>query len=338
MTDQTDLAQYGGDDISSDEPAAAAGARGMLPLDSFDAACDAVLDALDDVLGMQLVMVTRVLGERQVVLAMHDTGYGLRARHTFAFEDTMCARMIDGRGEHVCADVAAHPGYATAPVRDQMEVGAYAGVPLLRPDGSVFGTLAAMHPSALGRDIENAAPLLRVLARLLSAVLARDLEPEVRSAGGTGDRGGADHRGERDLRTGLLTRSAWETIIEHEERRCQRLESPASVLVLGLVGPRPWEPGGEQQLTATATALEAVLRRSDAIARIGADEFAVLAVGTDERGATRVQERLQERLDADGIPVAFGMAVRTVDGLAVAFRSADVSMDDARRARQNAQA
>jgi len=328
MSDDIDLAGDGGG-AATLERGFPAGGHGLLPLASFDAACDAVLEAVDSALGLQLVMVTRVLGDQQVVLAVHDVGYGIGKRHSFAFADTLCARLVDGRGEPVCADVGADPVYSEAPLREQLEINAYLGAPLLLPDGTLFGTLAAFHPRVLGRSIEDAAPLVRGLARLLASLLAQELE--VAPPGGLPGRGGADFRGERDLRTGLLTRSAWEVILEHEERRCQRLESAAAVLVIGLIGPRPWEPGADEQLVATAAALESVLRRSDAIARIGADEFAVLAVGTQEAGAARVRERLQERLEADGVAAAFGVAVRTVEGLDVAFRRADVSMDEARR-------
>jgi diguanylate cyclase (GGDEF)-like protein len=55
-------------------------------------------------------------------------------------------------------------------------------------------------------------------------------------------------------------------------------------------------------LRTVAHAAQAVVRKGDCLARIGGDEFAVIAPGAEESGVQRLVEALAERIDAAAMP------------------------------------
>lgn len=69
------------------------------------------------------------------------------------------------------------------------------------------------------------------------------------------------------------------------------------------------------------------LRRSDTVARIGGDEFAVLAMDTNPEETLFLCERLRLNLNKAGISASLGYAQRHPSyGLQQAFQAADAAM------------
>jgi diguanylate cyclase (GGDEF)-like protein len=80
-------------------------------------------------------------------------------------------------------------------------------------------------------------------------------------------------------------------------------------------------PAGDLVLRTIAHAAQAMVRKSDCLARIGGDEFAVIAPGTEEAGAQRLARALSERIhsapmpsDLDPAGVTFAWATFPSDG------------------------
>jgi GAF domain-containing protein len=113
----------------------------------FTAASGAVLELLRDRFGFALWTITRAAGEDWILLSVQDEGYGIRSGDVFRWSDSMCSRMVAGLGPNVAGDVSLIPAYAEAPITGQLDIGAYIGVPLTRPDGTVFGTMCAIDPA-----------------------------------------------------------------------------------------------------------------------------------------------------------------------------------------------
>jgi diguanylate cyclase (GGDEF)-like protein len=110
------------------------------------------------------------------------------------------------------------------------------------------------------------------------------------------------HEALHDALTGLPNRSLFLDRLEHALSVAARRETAIAVLFLDLdqfklVNDSMGHAAGDELLAAVAPRLEQALRPGDTVARFGGDEFAVLAedVG-DERGATRVAERIAEAL------------------------------------------
>jgi diguanylate cyclase (GGDEF)-like protein len=123
-----------------------------------------------------------------------------------------------------------------------------------------------------------------------------------------------------DSLTGLGTPRAFEERLAHETARASRYGEPLSLLALDVDGLKRINDahghhGGDLALRAVARALRSGARGSDIAARIGGDEFALLAPSTPSDAATALAERVRAQVAAqglDGLSVSIGVA--TVQG------------------------
>jgi diguanylate cyclase (GGDEF)-like protein len=100
-----------------------------------------------------------------------------------------------------------------------------------------------------------------------------------------------------DPLTGAANRRALLTRAEHEVARHLRADRPFAVVMLDLDGfktlnDRFGHTAGDDLLREVAVALVRAMRAQDMVARIGGDEFCVLAPETDGEGAVRLAERV----------------------------------------------
>jgi diguanylate cyclase (GGDEF)-like protein len=107
-----------------------------------------------------------------------------------------------------------------------------------------------------------------------------------------------------DSLTGLLNRRAFHDRCHEEIVRARRYRQPLSLLILDLDGLKRindeyGHQAGDEALRRVAWAIRDGLREADLGARVGGDEFAILAPNTDEAAALVFGERLR-RLVSDG--------------------------------------
>lgn len=129
-----------------------------------------------------------------------------------------------------------------------------------------------------------------------------------------------------DALTGVPNRRAVELIARKELLRRSRIDEP---LALGLIDADHFKDinsayllvGGDHVLTWLGQTLQNALRGTDAIGRIGGEEFMIVAPGTDVVGADVLSERLRSTIERDrtiyrgtpiGVTISLGFAV--VDG------------------------
>ncbi len=117
----------------------------------------------------------------------------------------------------------------------------------------------------------------------------------------------------RDGLTGLLNRRGWNECIQAEERRARRYGHPACVLIADLdglkrVNDEQGHQAGDQLIQRAARALQAAVRDIDQVARIGGDEFAVLAVECTPAHQQHLLVRMEQVLHTAGIEVSWGVA------------------------------
>ncbi len=139
------------------------------------AACDA-LAALHDRLGWDVWVVTRVLDDRQIVLHAHPPDL-IPPGTWLPWADTFCRLMIAGAAPRAATVTAAVPAYANLREGPAARIAAYIGVPLVAADGEVFGTLCAWGFRARPRSAARDLPLVEMLARLLSSLMAAGMTP-----------------------------------------------------------------------------------------------------------------------------------------------------------------
>jgi diguanylate cyclase len=294
----------------------------------FDSAARAVLGFLHARIGFDLWMVTRTEGQDWIVLQASDHGYGVEDGNVFRWADSFCCQMVAGYGPRIAPRSDEIPAYAIAPIGRQVQIGAYIGVPLTYSDGSLFGTLCAIHPTSQTDAIANELALVELLAKLLSTILNIDLlaAEQTRSA----ERARAEAMS--DVLTGLYNRRGWETLLTSEESRCQQLGHSACVISidldgLKLVNDTKGHAKGDELLRKTAQVLSSAVRWRDVVARVGGDEFAVLGVECDRSAANLLMERIQTALIAVQVDASLGVAHRNPSsGLFQAWIEADQAM------------
>ena len=256
-------------------------------------------------------MVTRVQGDDWIVLNAEDHGYDVKDGTVFRWADSFCSRMVRGEGPRIAPRSDDIPAYVEAPIGRQVKIAAYIGVPMIGVDGSLFGTLCAIDPEAQPMLRDGELELVEMVAGLLGTLLRTEMQfaEEIRRA----ER--AQVEALSDPLSGLFNRRGWSQLLAREEERCRRHGNPAGVLVLDLddmktVNDSLGHFAGDELIQRTSAVLGAVVRGQDIVARVGGDEFAILAVECDAVAAANLLTRLRTALDAADINSSIGLAMR----------------------------
>ncbi|GAA2027671.1 diguanylate cyclase [Pseudokineococcus marinus] len=135
-----------------------------------------------------------------------------------------------------------------------------------------------------------------------------------------------------DALTGLRNRRGWQQDLARENDRCSRYGTFAGVLAVDLDDLKTTNDtlghhAGDALLAATAQILRSTCRPSDVLARVGGDEFTVLAAGADPAAVATLTARVEEHLHAAGIPASVaGTARQPTEGLDETWARADEQM------------
>ncbi len=150
------------------------------------------------------------------------------------------------------------------------------------------------------------------------------------------------HQSLHDRLTGLPNAALMRDRIEREIGQAQRAQGKVAVLFIDLDGFRDvndiaGHAAGDQVLRTAAERFVHVLRASDSVARVGADEFAIVLGGLDdETAALRLGDRLIQAMDEPihvglqrfNIGASIGLALYPTDGQTVdeLLRNAEAAM------------
>ncbi len=160
-----------------------------------------------------------------------------------------------------------------------------------------------------------------------------------------------------DYLTGLLNRRGFMDRIEYELELSRRSGRPLSLIVGDLdrfkeLNDRYGHPAGDDVLAKVGQLLDTTRRRIDTAARMGGEEFALIAPFTDSKGAFSVAERVRRELSEmfgtahDGKParrgalpvsISFGIVTYPTHGQTVEalLHAADRAMYEAKRRGRN---
>jgi len=141
-----------------------------------------------------------------------------------------------------------------------------------------------------------------------------------------------EHEARTDPLTGLPNRRGIETA--SASIFASRLRYHSGPLTLALIdldhlkeiNTRFLQPGGDQTLVQVGRAIVAALRQTDYLARIGGDEFAILAPETDADGATALAERIRGEVCETVINYE-GQVIRPTVSMGFAVAGKDVAAD-----------
>jgi diguanylate cyclase (GGDEF)-like protein len=135
-----------------------------------------------------------------------------------------------------------------------------------------------------------------------------------------------------DVLTGLANRRYWDERLTEELDRSRRTGASLSVAMIDIdgfkaVNDRLGHEAGDHLLVEVANAWKLVSRANgDFLARVGGDEFGVLASGADSLGIRRLSERLGDALP-EGVFCSFGTATwDRIENASDLLRRADQAM------------
>jgi GAF domain-containing protein len=137
-------------------------------------AAEGALRFLHGYLGWDVWVVTRVEGDRQILLRAFPEG-AVRPGTELPWAESFCRQMIHGNAPRVATVTAAVPEYASRASGSIRDIAAYVGVPLITADLELFGTLCGISFRAKPRSAARDLPVVEATARLLSTLLASDL-------------------------------------------------------------------------------------------------------------------------------------------------------------------
>ena len=289
-------------------------------------------------LGLELWVVSRARGDDWVASAVHGDGYGIEAGHTLPWKDTLCSIAAVSDVPRFAPDVQQVPAYAGAALAAELRIGAYIGIPLHGADSRVLGTLCAFDPEKRSGFTPEDTAMVEGCARVLSRVL----QAEARAAKQSRRLERTEAVAFCDSLTGLYNRRGWDQLLTAEESRCRRHGRAACLVSIDLddlkvVNDSGGHEKGDELLRRTGQALRAIIRTQDVAARVGGDEFAILAVECDAEAVRALQARLESGLGSAGISASLGVALRSADlDLTQTWRKADEAMYRAKRERKGA--
>jgi diguanylate cyclase (GGDEF)-like protein len=152
----------------------------------------------------------------------------------------------------------------------------------------------------------------------------------------------------RDALTELLNRRGFDEIFDVELERARRSDTPLSLLLGDLddfkrLNDEFGHGAGDAELRRVARTLRVAKRRFDVAARVGGEEFALLAPDCDEQGAYTLAERMRTEVDlgpARGertLTISFGVATFPLHGESAddLLRAADRALYRAKRLGRN---
>jgi hypothetical protein len=115
----------------------------MLSADLHHPAVGAALATAADLLGMEVVFISRMTADEFAFERVLGSLSGVAEGRTIPRTDTFCHRLLAGAPPST-ADAANDPAYADTPVRTAFGIASYVGVPVRDPAGNVVGTLCGV--------------------------------------------------------------------------------------------------------------------------------------------------------------------------------------------------
>ncbi|MBM4283127.1 MAG: diguanylate cyclase [Deltaproteobacteria bacterium] len=191
------------------------------------------------------------------------------------------------------ARTAVPPAVMTPPL---IAEGSLVAVPMLHK-GRVVGVFEFYDPQRGAFDDEDLKLLEALAAQAAMAVVNADLYQRTLELAVT------------DTLTGLMNRRALNRLLEAELERARRFGTPLTVLMLDVdhfkqYNDRMGHLLGDDALRAVAQALQRSVRKVDAVARFGGEEFCVVLPRTDIDAGLEVTEKLLRAVRALVVPGA----------------------------------
>jgi signal transduction histidine kinase len=133
------------------------------------AAVPTILEVVCRTTGMGFAAVARVTEDRWIACGVRDEiAFGLQPGGELKVETTICAEIRDSRKAVVIDHVAEDPAFCSHPTPAVYGFQSYISVPILREDGSFFGTLCAIDPRPHRVNTPETIGMFKLFAELIA--------------------------------------------------------------------------------------------------------------------------------------------------------------------------
>ncbi len=243
--------------------------------------------------------VTLITEDRQVFAGMCGVGQPWADARQTPLSHSFCQHVVANAAPLVVEDARTDPVLRTNPAIRDLDVIAYAGVPIVGGTGEVLGSLCAIDDRPRAWEPEQLDGLADVAALIGNELERRRLV----------DRLAADAR--TDALTALPNRRAWDDGLTRAVQQAERLGHELSLVLLDIdhfkaYNDRHGHPGGDSALAQIGARWGARVRDIDLLARIGGEEFGLLLPGCDAHEALIVTERMRCAMPA-GLTASAGI-------------------------------
>ncbi|WP_417836018.1 diguanylate cyclase [Thalassospira tepidiphila] len=237
-----------------------------------------------------------------------------------------CRRVVATKSAFYEPDASNKPEWADNPEVVEEGYISYFGVPLLWPNGLVFGTLCVFDTKAT--HYENPLQeLMEVFRDLIEADLRLYEQYEImRNLSMT------------DPLTGMNNRAGFEMLAHQKIRIAKRYHHNIGIIFIDLDDMKHWNDdyghaAGDAALRAVGKAITDSIREVDICGRIGGDEFAVLGYVRNRGDLTTIVTRVRNALDHVKLTVPTAKSpIRETpqisSGASVFFEPLDKSLED----------
>lgn len=134
-----------------------------------------------------------------------------------------------------------------------------------------------------------------------------------------------------DALTGVADRRRGEALLEQEIKRARRYQAPLALIAFDIdhftsINDRYGHPCGDAALRLVGAITHAQLRTSDLLARMGGDQFHIVASGTNATDALTLAEKIRRAIAATAFPGCDRLTVSVAVAQAAGEDSADALM------------
>lgn len=131
-----------------------------------------ILDVVCTMTGMRFAAVARVTEDRWIACSVKDEiAFGLKPGGELEIKTTICNEIRDHRRTILIDNVAASPDWCDHHTPKFYGLQSYASAPIIRADGSFFGTLCAVDPEPHVVDTPQVRATFELFAQLIAAQL-----------------------------------------------------------------------------------------------------------------------------------------------------------------------
>lgn len=135
-------------------------------------AVPSILDVCCRITGMGFAAIARVTEDRWIACAVRDEiAFGLGIGGELPVKTTLCDEVRSSREVIVFDNAAEHPVYANHHTPRAYGLQSYISMPIIRADGSLFGTLCAIDPNPHPASNPATVETFRLFAQLIAAQL-----------------------------------------------------------------------------------------------------------------------------------------------------------------------